>query len=513
MSSTIFAHAVTQVPAAWANDVNRVIYDVLAAPQSLTELQARLGLGPLLDGGPLRVIGGEIESTPIGQTNPADGRFSRLRVTGNGSGLTDVVTHQQLLNAITGATENVKSMAYQDASLVVIAGGNIDGTHIGAAVAATGRFTKLRADAPVNGDDVVILSHFDERWSSLPSFGTMAEQNGNAVALTGGYMDNVVIGATTPTEAAFTRINSKQILGNTAQVFLDAGGPGAAGYAALIDLTSSSALDFGVRAKAGGSFIFSAPEGSLRFRNGHLLIGGTTDDGVNALQVTGTAKADRIYLGNVEPLTDDEVASKQYVDLQVYAATEAIGPAITAQWQTLGQLAHQNRDSVLFSGGSMDGVVIGGIEPTLASFTQVTAPLVTGPHGTLRLDGTGGYSNSGVVLSAVDDTRPSVCVMPNDGGAFVVMAGNAPVFRSNVNGRTVVGFGGDDGLNTLQVHGDTKLNGRLTLGGGVVQGATTASFGSMAPPLVNANNPLWVRIRVQTPSGLRECVMPAWEVM
>lgn len=62
MSSTTFTTAVTTIPAAWANDVNRVIYDVLGAPLTLNALQLALGLGPVLNGGALQVVGGRVDN-------------------------------------------------------------------------------------------------------------------------------------------------------------------------------------------------------------------------------------------------------------------------------------------------------------------------------------------------------------------------------------------------------------------------------------------------------------------
>jgi hypothetical protein len=201
------------------------------------------------------------------------------------------------------------------------------------------------------------------------------------------------------------------------------------------------------------------------------------------------------------------------VDAQILVVHNSIQPLIDAAMATLGDIVNQDVDAINITGGAIDGVVIGGLVPALGSFTQVTTDVIVGSHGLIRLDGTGGYANSAAIISADDTNRPNVSIVPNANGAFVVMAGGTPIFRSHVNGRTVVGAGGDDGLNILQVHGDAIIKGRATLGGGTMTGTTTPTFGNTAPAMVNANDPHWVRIRIQTTSGIRECVMPAWEVM
>jgi hypothetical protein len=512
MSSTTFTTAVTTIPAAWANDVNRVVYDVLGAPMTLNALQLALGLGPVLNGGALQVVGGRVDNSPIGANQPSTGRFSRIQVTGNNSGLTDVVTHQQLVEAVGGAVQSIRNMAYQDADAVDITGGTIDGVPIGNAVPAAGRFTTLKANDPISGQDVVNIQFLDTRWATLPSFGNMCSQNRTAVNIDGGYMDGVVIGATEPAEAAFTRINTNQILGDTARVFLDGGAPTGAQYALLFDLTSNASLDLGFRTKAGAAVIFDTPEGVLTFQDGRMTLN-VVDDGVHTLQVGGSALITEVLLGNTLPSAANSAVSKNWVDAQILVVHNSIQPLIDAAMATLGDIVNQDVDAINITGGAIDGVVIGGLVPALGSFTQVTTDVIVGSHGLIRLDGTGGYANSAAIISADDTNRPNVSIVPNANGAFVVMAGGTPIFRSHVNGRTVVGAGGDDGLNILQVHGDAIIKGRATLGGGTMTGTTTPTFGNTAPAMVNANDPHWVRIRIQTPSGVRECVMPAWEVM
>ncbi len=512
MSSTVFTVAVTKIPVAWANDVNRVIYDVLGAPSTLTQLQMALGLGPVLNGGALRVINGSVDGSAIGANQPSTGVFTRVQITGGYSGLTDVVTHQQLVNAVNGAVNNIENMAYQDASSVDITGGTIDGCAIGNAVPGPGRFTTLRALDPVSGTDVVNIQTLNTRWATLPSFGTMCGQNATAVNIDGGLIDGTLIGSVAPAEGWFTRINANRILGSTVQAWLDGTAPGAGQYALLFDLISNSALDLGFRLKAGAAVVFDSPSGTMTYADGRLSIN-TIDDGIHDLQVGGDITAVNVVLGNTLPTAGNHASSKNYVDVRDAAVIAQIAPAITSAISALGNIVTQSSAAVNLTGGAIDGVVIGGITPDLATFTQVSTDLIVGAHGTLRLDGTGGYANSGAIVSANSNARPNISVVPNANGAFVVMAGGTPVFRSHVNGRTVVGAGGEDGLNTLQVHGDAVIHGRMTLDGGVMTGSVAPNLGTSAPALAGGGVPLWARIRVETTLGPVECVVPAFPVL
>lgn len=513
MSSTNFDNAVTVIPADWANDVNRLVYSIFGAPANLAQVQSLLGLAPVLSGGAFTVINGTVNGTEIGGSQPSGGTFTRVRVTGSNSGLTDVVTHAQLASAVSGATGLIKDMAYQEATAVAIEGGAIDGVNIGGSIPGPGVFTTLKANNPVSGTDVVNIQTLNTRFSALPTFGSMASQVHTAVDINGGYIDNTIIGANTPVEAAFTRITTEQILGSTCHTYLDGAAPGLGQYALLFDLISEASLDLGFKLKAGAAVEFTSPDGDLVFQDGRMTIN-ATDDGIHELQVGGSIIATSVSISNLVPAAGTSLVSKSWVDTQIANVSNSIAPAITNAITALGDITSQDADSVNISGGAIDGVVIGGTTPALGGFTQVNTDLVNGSHGNVRLDGTGGYSNSAAIVSANDSLRPNISVIPNTNGVFAVMAGSIAVHRTHVSGRTIVGAGSDDGVNMLQVQGDAVVNGRLTLNGGVMTGGTAAlELGTTAPAVMSVSAPHWVRVRVETVSGVRECVMPAWEVM
>lgn len=292
---------------------------------------------------------------------------------------------------------------------------------------------------------------------------------------------------------------------------LDGSAPGAASYAILFDATSNVALDLGFRLQTGGAVEFISPAGTLRYTDGRMTIG-ATDNGLDALQVGGTVSASSITLSTLTPAGANSVTSKQYVDARVAAALATVGPAIELAMAALGNVVTQNTGAVNLTGGAIDGVTIGGVDPRQGTFVQVNSNLFVGDHATIRLNGTGGYAASATVISASSSERPNISVVPNANGAFVVMAGATAIFRAHVNGRTVVGAGGDDGLNTLQVYGDAIVHGKLSLGGGTMTGTTVASLGGRAPNMTSGT-PIWTRIRVVTPTGTIECVVPAFQVL
>lgn len=509
-NSTTFTTAVTQIPTGWANDLNRLNYDVLGSPATLAEIQQTLGLAPLLNGGALVTRNGSIDGSPIGANQPSTGVFTSLRVTGTNTGLTDVVTYAQLVGAVNGATTALRDMAYQDPGSVDITGGTVDGVPIGNAVPAPGRFTTLRANDPVSANDVVNIQTMNARFAALPSFGNMSTQNRSAVAVTGGLIDGTLIGSVNPVEGWFTRLNTEQILGSSVHAFFDGAAPGKSQYALYFDLISNAHLDLGFNMKAGAGVVFTSPSGVLTYRDGRLAIN-QLDDGIHNLQVAGSMSVTDVFLNNTVPAAANSATSKTYVDARVATVTASIAPAIAAAVAALGNIVSQDQHSINLTGGAIDGVVIGGLVPSLGSFTQVATNLLVGSKATLLLDGTGGYANSAAVLNASDATRPNISVVPNANGAFAVMAGASPVFRTHVNGRTVVGAGGEDGLNTLQVYGDAVVNGRVTFNGGNMTGTTTPTLGTTAPAMVTGI-PIWVRTRVTTPGGVLECVTAHYQV-
>ena len=100
--------------------------------------------------------------------------------------------------------------------------------------------------------------------AALPSLGTMASQNANTVAITGGTIDNTVIGGTTPAAGTFTTL---------------IGGSGSANYGQLTGSATTKAVEFktlgsdtnvayAIRSKGTGAIDLAAGSSGVNISNG-----------------------------------------------------------------------------------------------------------------------------------------------------------------------------------------------------------------------------------------------------
>jgi hypothetical protein len=169
--------------------------------------------GLSFSGGPITTSG---TITAAGTLNVANGGTGAVSLTGyvKGNG-----TSAMSASASIPSTDisGLGTMAAQNANGVAITGGSVDGASIGASVASTGVFTNLTATnltatsltgyVKGNGASVMTAS------STIPSsditgLGTMSTQNANGVAITGGNIDGVAIGATTASTGVFTTVTA-----------------------------------------------------------------------------------------------------------------------------------------------------------------------------------------------------------------------------------------------------------------------------------------------------------------
>jgi hypothetical protein len=160
------------------------------------------------------ITGGSVNGATIGASVAATGVFTNLTATSltgyvKGNGASVMTASATIPNTdITG----LGTMSTQNANGVVITGGSVNGTSIGASTASTGAFTTLSASSLIgyvkgNGASVMTAS------STIPSsditgLGTMSTQNANNVTITGGSIDGVAIGATTASTGIFTTLTA-----------------------------------------------------------------------------------------------------------------------------------------------------------------------------------------------------------------------------------------------------------------------------------------------------------------
>lgn len=215
MAGIHFVDTVTHVPASWANAVNKLVYELLGAPNSIAAIQSVLGLDTMAhqSRGLVNIEGGNIDGVRIGANSPALSLVSnRASVLNDPVDAHDVVTRGWLqlwaANLIdesnTALLDGLGTMAVQNANNVNIVGGTINSVDIGGLGPASGRFTSLKvSNPPVDGDDAVprgwLQATYDVQLNALRS---MSRQEHTSVNIDGGDIDGVRIGTEVPVPMA-----------------------------------------------------------------------------------------------------------------------------------------------------------------------------------------------------------------------------------------------------------------------------------------------------------------------
>lgn len=88
------------------------------------------------------------------------------------------------------------------------------------------------ATTPSTGDNSVNIATTAFVQNTLGTIGTMASQNANAVAITGGAIDGTTVGATTAASGKFTTLQATSLTGLTTPLTVAQGGSGAATFTA-----------------------------------------------------------------------------------------------------------------------------------------------------------------------------------------------------------------------------------------------------------------------------------------
>ena len=511
MASIQFKDTVTKIPADWANDVNRLVYDLFQNPKALSDVKDTLGLQILTEGGAIKIINGSVDQTPIGMFTPAPAKFTTIQVTQPGAGDGDVATLGSVRSAVADAIKNFKDMATQAANAVAITGGTL----VGVSVKGTGEFTSLKVTADAATDnDVVRYSQFLAKFAALPTTGTAASQNADAVNYTGGSINGVVIGATTAAEATFTNVKAVKVTGSSGSI--DLSGAGVDGVGVSIAVTSANNKHANVVLAEGGAFSVVSGAAKVVMAGGRLALGTGNDDGVNQLQVNGSATATKVVVTSLNPTVDGELTSKKWVEDQIAAAKSGLSTQIGSATSGLGSMSTQSANNVNISGGAINGTTIGNSAPAAAYFTTATTKVLAGTGVILALNNADatGYSNAAGSLTISDTVNPNFSVNFGATGVFAFTNGSANLARIYGNGNLVIGSAsGDDGANKLQVYGDIKLKGKLSIGAGTAlpTGTATPVLGTAAPTLADTNAK-WVPVTIVTDAGDIACVMPVWKL-
>lgn len=497
MASTHFTDTVTEIPADWANDVNALTYDVFGGAHTVAQAVAALGLSWVVQTNlHANMTGGTIDGTPIGQTTPAAGTFTVLKATTQGTGANDVALVPFVTSAVAALQATLGSLSLQNANAIAVTGGTINATSIGLSTPAAAAFTAASvAAAPVNATDVANKQYVDGKIAGLPSFGTMALQNANAITVTGGTIDNVVIGGTTPAEGFFLTVVGRHVTGTSGTLWLDNALNGYFNYGAVLQANTDTP-NAGVVLGASGAFTVNSSVGTALLTldpSGRLVLGGAINDSIHTLQLAGGAVIDSILLSTAITLPN-QATTKLYVDTGLANVVANVGGQIATAIGQLGSMAHQNANAVAITGGTIDGATIGSVTPAAATFTTVTTQTVGNASGAILFNQTSG--GQGVVLNASSPTKPNIAAWINTGGAFKVMNGTATIAQINSAGRSQFGIGAtDDGTSVLLVLGQASVSGQLLI-------PQAPSVGS------SAANKAYVDEQIATVQG--STVTPTW---
>lgn len=151
-AKVLFQDSVTRVPAAWANSVSDLIYDVFGLASTKSQARKALGLGTAAeqDAANISLTGGAINGVAIGATAPSTGRFTAVTVTTLTPATSSHLTSKSYVDSKIGqslASLSLKDMSKQASNLVSITGG-------------VATFDTLRVrQAPSNPADVVRLDY------------------------------------------------------------------------------------------------------------------------------------------------------------------------------------------------------------------------------------------------------------------------------------------------------------------------------------------------------------------
>ena len=326
--------------------------------------------------------------------------------------------------------------------------------------------------------------------ATLATYGTMALQNANAVAITGGTINGTTIGSTTPNAATFTTLTA------TGQTSLG-GAAGAEGLRVLADPTAVSfiqatgrAAGAGVRLGIGGTDtnvnfqVFAKGTGAVRLFTG-------SDNSFNAVEqarVSHTASAVNYVQVTGAATGADPVISAQGSDASRNLALTAKG---TGQvFSTSPFVAHTAAfNNMRFSGGDTTGLI-----PRMnaqGSDTNVGMALISKGTGAIDLAaGSSGVniSNGGTVTAITTlnagtnyTSIPSVAISaPTTAGG---VQATASISNLNNSGTPVVVAGGTGYTNgdVLSIVGGTPTGSAATLtvtgvSGGVITSVNYTNF-------------------------------------
>jgi len=331
----------------------------------------------------------------------------------------------------------------------------------------TVKHTKVSAIS--DGTDTTVVRPSD--WNadhSLVGLGTMAEQNANSIAVTGGTINGTTVGATTATTGAFTTVTASTSLTTPTVQATNSGGLSLKNSAGTTQISMGAgggdnvSVNVSTNLNGTNAQIDLSPTGT-----GHVHINPT---GVNSIQINPT------YVGTIDNMTIGATIPKNgsFVDLSVTGTV-----SFDALQGTAGQ--------VLTSAGT--GVTPTWATPTTGTVTSVAATAGTGisvsgspitTSGTLTITNTAPDQTVALTAStgiSVTGTYPSFTITntsPSSGGTVTSVSGTTGRITSTGGATPVIDLA--SGVATAGTTGSSTLIPVVTIDTyGRVTSITTAS--------------------------------------
>jgi hypothetical protein len=333
---------------------------------------------------------------------------------------------------------------------------------------------------------------------TLTGLGTMAEQNANSVAITGGTINNTTIGATTATTGKFTSVTTPSVTATTNDLTLSAISTGA------VNLATAS----GTQVK-----IFNSGDGArtLNLYGGNA--GGTLVptllSTVGSMQIAASSSASIRFQTNATSNTDGieqarvshTASAVNYV--QVTGATTTNAPVISGQGSDTDVGVNIRMKGAaglrVQNASALDLFRVTGNSGTVANYLRANASLA---------------ASAPSISSDGSDTNISLAIQPKGTGAINLAAGSSGVNISNGGTVTAItrtaGGSGYTGLITAAISAPTTAGGvqaTVAIGtGAITQAIVSGGTGYTVGNILNVSggtviNSSVQQIRVDAVSG------------
>ncbi len=380
------------------------------------------------------ISGGTIDNVPIGNTTPAAGNFTTLAATTSitvaGVAVTTASNTQTLTN---------KTVSNGTISNPTVTGGTMDGTVIGSVSPTSGTFTAIASTTgTIGGANIVTVSATQ----------TLTNKTLTSPVVSGGTVDNAVIGGTTAAAGTFTTL-----VASTSLTVAGAAATTSSNTQTLTNKTISGASN--TLSNIGNS---SLTNSSLTIGSTSVSLGGTVTT-ISGLSLTQPTIAQILNGGTLTlPIATDTLVGRATTDTltnkTISGSSNTFSNIPDTAITGLGTMSTQAASNVAITGGSITGitdlaVADGGTGASTAANARINLlPSYTG-NGlkVLRLNsgGTdvewatdGGGTVTSVAVSG-GTTGLTTSGGPITGSGTITLAGTLAVANGGTGGTTAAG--------------------------------------------------------------------------